>query len=610
MNKLILIICFLPLMASAQSDYWQQSAEYKMEVDFDVKTNQYTGTQTLKYVNNSPDTLYKAFYHLYFNAFQPGSAMDVRSRTIKDPDSRVMDRISKLTPEEIGFLHVTNLKQDGKSVKMEEVGTILEVELATPIPPHSGTTFTLNFNGQIPLQIRRSGRDGAEGIALSMAQWYPKMSEYDYMGWHANPYIGREFYGIWGDFDVKITIDSKYTIGGSGYLQNPNDIGHGYEAAGTKVKKPGKTTTWHFIAPNVHDFMWAADPDYKHTTAQVPNGPTLHFFYQEGSETKDWALMPEVMVKAFEFMSANFGKYPYDQFSVVQGGDGGMEYPMSTLITGNRRLGSLVGVSVHEAFHSWYQGVIGTNESLYPWMDEGFTSFASDITMKHLFDPNSDKNPHRGSYMGYFYVAQTPEAEPLSIHSDHYKTNRTYGINAYSKGSVFLNQLGYVIGQENLMTGMRRYFNEWKFKHPTPNDLIRVMEKVSGLELDWYKEHFVNSINLIDYSIEKVEGDNSKTTVTLKRNESMPMPIDLFVKTKDGKTVVYNIALEIMRGNKSNEYKDTEWHVAKDWNWTNPEYQLVIDLPLSQIESMQIDATERMADVNKSNNSWPLSDKK
>ena len=311
----LLCICFIWSCSTAQSPtasiqnsqntatsaYWQQHVDYNMDIDMDVKTYQYKGKQTLVYTNNSPDVLNRVFYHLFFNAFQPGSEMDVRSRSIADPDQRVKDRISKLQPHEIGYIKVNALSQNGIALNYETVGTILEVTLAKPIQPGERVTFKMDFNGQVPVQIRRSGRNNKEGVALSMAQWYPKMAEYDFEGWHADPYIGREFFGVWGDFDVKITIDKNYILGGTGYLQNPNDIGYGYETG--KVNRP-KTNklTWHFVAPMVHDFTWAADPDYIHDTMQVPNGPMLHFLYKSTmtSEQKDnWKRMQP---KAVEFM--------------------------------------------------------------------------------------------------------------------------------------------------------------------------------------------------------------------------------------------------------------------------------------------------------------------
>ncbi|QYH38686.1 M1 family metallopeptidase [Algoriphagus sp. NBT04N3] len=587
----------------AQTGRFQQAVDYQMEVSMDVKTNRYTGTQVLTYTNNSPDTLNRVFYHLYYNAFQPGSMMDVRSRTIADPDRRVGDRISLLTPEEIGYLHVKSLTKDGKAVKFNEEETILVVDLDQPILPNSKATFKMAFEGQVPVQIRRSGRDSEEGVRYSMSQWYPKMANYDEQGWHANPYIGREFYGIWGDFDVKITIDKTYTIGGTGYLQNPNEIGHGYEDAGVKVPQPkGNTLTWHFKAPMVHDFMWGADPKYQHDKVQMDNGITVHHFFIPGENTSEnWEKLKEYTPKAIEYMSKNFGQYPYKQFSVVQGGDGGMEYAMSTLITGERSLGSLVGVMVHELAHSWYHGVLASNESLYPWMDEGFTSYATNLTMGEIFREGVE-NVHAGSYRGYISLAKSGLEEPMSTHSDHYHTNRAYGSAAYSKGAVFMEQLGYVIGKEVRDRGLLRYFNTWKFKHPNANDLIRIMEKESGIELDWYKEYFVYTTKTIDYAIGPVEARGDQTAVTFQRIGLMPMPLDIVVTYKDGAQEQIYMPLVIMRGEKANEEGMPKRVYTEDWPWVNLEKTIVLDRKLEDIQSIEIDPSKRMADVMPENN--------
>lgn len=592
------------LSAFAQADRWQQSINYVMEVDMDVESNQFTGTQEVTYTNNSPDTLTHVFYHLYFNAFQPNSMMDVRSRTIADPDGRVRDRIYNLSEEEIGYLKVKSLKKDGNDISFQEVGTILEVALEEPIMPGASVQLNMEFEGQVPLQIRRSGRDNKEGVRYSMAQWYPKMCEYDYEGWHSNPYIGREFYGVWGDFDVKISIDSSYVVGGSGYIQNAQQIGHGYEKTGSKVKrKKGDKLTWHFKAPNVHDFMWAADPDYLHYTKQVPNGPTLHFFYQDDEEINaNWEALGDYIVKAFEFMNENFGVYPYDQFSTVQGGDGGMEYAMSTLITGKRSFRSLVGVTVHELIHSWYQGVLGSNEALYPWMDEGFTSYASAATMNHLFPPNELViNKYSGSYRGYYSLATSGKEEPMTTHSDHYETNFAYGRAAYSKGAVTLGQLSYIMGDEVFMKAMRRYFNTWKFKHPNVTDFKRIMEKESGLELDWFFEHWVGTTNTIDYGIGNVMPKGEGTMVTFYRKGNMMMPLEVMVITKDGNPQMFYIPLRIMRGEKAAE-NTMPRTTLEDWPWTYPEYATILPIKMETIETILIDPSQRLADVNQENN--------
>lgn len=604
---LLVFLCFIAV-AAAQPDRWQQRVAYKMDIQFDVTTHRFSGIQNLVYVNNSPDELNKVFYHLYFNAFQPGSMMDVRARTIPDPDSRVSGRIQALSEKEIGYQHIKSLKQNGLPVAFKVVGTILEVELNEPILPNTSAVFDMEFEGQVPLQIRRSGRDNAEGVDYSMAQWYPKMCAYDYQGWHANPYVGREFYGNWGDFDVTITIDKNYLVAASGYLQNPEAIGHGY--AEMKNTPNGNALSWHFLAPGVHDFLWAADKNYTHDKLTRKDGTELHFFYIKNQRTEDpWSKLPAIMDRAFDYINAHFGQYPYKQYSFIQGGDGGMEYPMATLITGERSLLSLTGVAVHELMHSWYQMVLGSNESLYAWMDEGFTTYASNEVMNYLktegLIPGAkpEANPQAGTYRGYFYLAESGLEEPLTTHADHFRTNAAYGIGSYNKGAMFLNQIQYIIGKENFDKGILNYFNTWKFRHPNANDVTRIFEKQSGLELDWFKEYWVNTINQIDYGIDTVEASgDAKTRIALKRTGYMPMPIDLVVKYKDGSSEVLNIALQIMRGNKPAEDAATKYTILEDWPWTNPTYEFMLDKPFSQVASIEIDPSMRMADVNREDN--------
>ena len=595
-------------LLNAQSGYWQQSVDYKININMDVQKHQYTGNQVLTYTNNSPDTLNKVFYHLYFNAFQPGSMMDVRSRSIADPDPRVGDRISMLTEDEIGYQKIESLTQDDKKLEYNVEGTILEVRLAKPILPGASSTFKMKWQAQVPLQIRRSGRDNKEGIDYSMAQWYPKLSEYDHQGWHSNPYIGREFHGVWGDFDVNITIDANYVIGATGVLQNAQEIGHGYQAADLRdVAKQGKLT-WNFKAENVIDFCWAADPDYKHISKIAHDGTMLHFIFQPGETTSEsWAMLPRIMDEALKYINENFGKYQFPQYTFIQGGDGGMEYPMLTLITGERNLSSLVGVSIHEWLHSWFQCMLATNESLYSWMDEGFTSFASAEVMNHLrfikmIPGDHNPSPHLRSTAGYVMLSQSGIEEALTTHSDHFQRNTAYGRAAYTKGSVYLSQLEYVIGHQSFRKGMLRYFNTWKFKHPTPNDLLRIMEKESGLELDWYNEYFVNSTKTIDYSIDLVEAAGKGTTIRLEKIGLMPMPIDLQITMNDGSTQMYYIPLRMMRGEKTFLIENVD--IERDWAWVNSHYEFNIPINIEKISEIKIDPSGRMADINLDNNQW------
>ena len=640
-----------------QPDRWQQRVKYTMDVNMDVNTNRFTGKQKLEYTNNSPDTLYKVFYHLYFNAFQPNSMMDARSRELGklvlgkdwnrmeqlDWDSRVRDRIFNLKPDEIGYQKILSLKMNGVDQRFQVKETILEVALSKPILPRTTVVFNMEFEAQSPLQIRRSGRDNpSTGVRYSMSQWYPKLCEYDYEGWHPTPYVAREFYGVWGDYEVNITIDKNYMLGGTGYLQNASQIGFGYELEGVKVPKPaGEKLTWHFIAPNVHDFMWAADPHYKHLVRKAANGTVINVFYngdtkllQQKYDTMrpsvrelyqndfnnyvqnwndQWKRVADAAIIVLPFIEKNFGPYPYKQYSFVHGGDGGMEYPMATLINGPS-----LGTAFHEWMHSWYQMMMGTNESLYAWMDEGFTSYAEALVTEYYKKQSGSSsgttssqekeeimrgaNPHLLAYKSYFNLAKSGFEEPMTTHADHFNSNYGYSLAAYSKGEVFMEQLGYVTGMQIRDKILLEYYRLWHFKHPNVNDFIQVAEKVSGMKLDWYREYWVNSTKTIDYAIDSLWEEGGKTRIRLKNNGEIPMPIDLQLTFKDGSKEIHYIPMYLMFGQKPVEFPSVPRFVHDDWKWTHPTYTLEIDRRPSDLTAVEIDPTQRMADVNRRNN--------
>ncbi|MCX6315757.1 MAG: M1 family metallopeptidase [Bacteroidetes bacterium] len=593
----------------AQPDRWQQRVKYTMNIDMNVESNRFTGKQKLEYTNNSPDTLTRVFYHLYFNAFQPGSMMDTRSKrqgAINGPggrpdwDGRVKDRIANLKPDEIGYQKIISLKMNGRlqSFKMSE--TILEVKLDKPIAPRSKVVFDMDFEAQVPLQIRRSGRDNpASKVRYSMSQWYPKICEYDYEGWHPTPYVGREFYGVWGDFDVSITIDKNYILGGTGYLQNPNQIGYGYETPGAVVNRAaGPKLTWRFIAPNVHDFMWAADPEYIHVTRQLRDSLTIHLLYKKTNEPeKDWLALLDMAATALPYIEKTFGMYPYKQFSFIHGGDGGMEYPMATLCIGP-------GAALHEWMHSWYYGMLGTNESLYPWMDEGFTQYAEERVAAWL---NGNNGFAQGdNYASYFSLARSGKEEPLTTHADHYNYNAAYSPAVYSKGAVFVEQLGYIVGAPVRDKILLEYYKQWRFKHPNAGDFMRVAEKVSDMKLDWYKEYWINSTKTIDYKIDSLWEDGGKTKVRLYRTGLMPMPIDLQLTFKDGTKELHYIPLNLMYGEKPIEDSAITRKVYEPWKWTHPTYTIETSRKLSDFTFVEIDPSLRLADVDRKNNKLEL----
>ncbi|MER3497140.1 MAG: peptidase M1 [Chitinophagaceae bacterium] len=621
MKKSLITLCvvFISFLSFSQPNRWQQRVKYVMNVDMNVQTNRFTGKQKLEYWNNSPDTLTRVFYHLYWNAFQPGSMMDVRSRRqggivlrtdrngnpVVDWDQRVKDRIQNLKPEEYGYQKILSLKMDGRAQKFKMLETVLEVTLDKPILPKSKVVFDMEFESQVPLQIRRSGRDNPTSkVRYSMSQWYPKICEYDYEGWHPTPYVGREFYGVWGDFDVTISIDKNYILGASGYLQNPNEIGFGYETAGAKVNRPaGNKLTWHFVAPNVHDFVWAADPNYKHVTRKLKSisakdSLVIHVLYKPTNAPADqWEGLLDMAEQALPYIEKTFGAYPYKQFSFIHGGDGGMEYPMATLIIGP-------GAALHEWMHSWYYGMLATNESLYPWMDEGFTQYAEERVSAYL--SNYKGFAYEDEYNGYFNLVRSGKEEPMSTHADHYNTNFAYSIASYSKGTVFLEQLGYIVGAPVRDKILLEYYRLWRFKHPNADDFLQVAEKVSNMKLDWYKNYWINSIKTIDYGIDSLWEEGGKTKIRLRRIGLVPMPIDLQINFKDGSKELHYIPLDLMYGAKPNETDSIARKVYDRWPWTNESYIVETNRRLTDVVSAEIDPSQRMADLERRNNKIEL----
>lgn len=612
--KKIFFICFLTLGLLSNSQinkYYQQQADYKMNIDVDVKNYQYKGHQQITYTNNSQDTLSVFYFHLYWNAFQPNSMMDQKLQELnKTADKRMItgegkSRISSLKSNEIGYQKIKSLKQEGIPVTFTVEETILKVQLAKPILPHTTTHFEMEWTSQIPPVIRRAGRNNSEGIDLTMTQWYPKVVEYDYEGWHTFDYIAREFQGVFGNYDVTIAIDKNYIIGAGGVLQNPKDV-KGYLADTQPVVKKNKTF-WNFKAENIHDFAWAADPDYTVDSISIKNGPLIYLIYQKSEQTNYWEESKPYIKKYFSLMKENFGAYPYPTYSFIQGGDGGMEYGMCTMIMGNAKsLEGLADLMFHEASHSWFQHILASNESMRAWMDEGFTSYAEHLMMAKIF-PDYVKNypnPHYNSVEFYTEFIKTRQEEVMGIFSDHFLTNNGYSVAAYIKGELFLVQLEYIVGRQTFFKIMKNYFETWKFKHPTDRDFIHIAQKISGMDLKWYWNYMTYTTRTIDYAIKSVEKEGKTTKVTLENLGNFPMPIDVNVTYSDGSKQIYNIPLNMMHNYKKQE-SDVNQKNLPYWKWTQKEYEFSLDVPPEKIKSIEIDASYRMADINRENNIYP-----
>lgn len=601
---ILILVGIFSFAFGQQNPYYQQDAKYKMDIDVDVKNFTYQGKQSITYTNNSPDQLDVIYLHLYWNAFKKGSMMDERvTKRGKSGDSRLFkngkSRLSDIPDNKEGSQNIHWIKQNGKEVKFEVQETILKVYLNQPISPKSSTSFTMEWDAVIPKQIRRSGRQNMEGIEMTMTQWYPKIAEYDYDGWATFDYVGREFHSIFADYDVNITIDTDYVIGAGGVLQNPENV-KGYS---TKSKIKGKKATWHWKAEDILDFAWAADPDYSVENFQINDGTKIYFVYQKNEKTKVWEQAKPYVKNFFQLMNAKFGQYQYPTYSFIQGGDGGMEYGMCTMVRGETdNLRRLMGLFCHEGGHSWFQQMVATNESVRPWMDEGFTSYAEAYVMFQLFPPKQNvPHPFLGTLNGYANFAKSGKEEPAVWLGDHHNRGDAYSVASYTKGETYLVELGYIVGEENLDKILKQYFATWKMKHPTDRDFLHIAQKVSGMDLKWFHHYWINTTKTIDYAIKNVDYGKNKTTITLTKKGDIPMPIDFSILTKDNQIVNYHIPTNLTRTWKKKDVFG-DFKTLNYWNWTADEYTFSIPYTKSQLKVLGIDFSQRIADINTEDN--------
>ena len=577
-----------------------------MNIDVDAANFSYNGKQEIQYTNNSPDELSVVYFHLYWNAFKPGSMMDQRVQNQgKNADGRLAEngvsRLSTIPKNEEGSQKINWIKQNGKDLKFEVQETIMKVYLNEKIKPNSTTTFTMDWDSVIPKQIRRSGRNNREGIDMTMTQWYPKIAEYDYDGWATFDYVGREFHAPFADFDVTIKIDKDYVIGAGGILENPSEVKGYTENPDIKTDKDNKAT-WKFTAKNMLDFAWAADKDYSVESFVVPDGPKVFFVYQKSEKTKYWEEAKPYITKYYQIMNNTFGRYVYPTYSFVQGGDGGMEYGMCTMILGeSKSLEGLLGLMIHEGSHSWFQQMLATNESTKPWLDEGFTSYAESYVMYQLFPKTNEANPFINSLKGYAYFAKSGREEPASWLSDHHDNGTAYSVASYTKGELFLVELGYIMGEETLSKVMKKYYQDWHLKHPSDRDFMHIAQQISGMDLKWFYHYWINTTKTIDYAIKDVKYGDTYTTITLVNNSDVPMPIDFNVLTKDKKTINYHIPLNMMRSPKKSDFYGN-FQTLDYWNWTSKEYTFSIPYKKDELKLLGIDFSQRLADVNPENN--------
>ncbi|ANE52815.1 M1 family metallopeptidase [Flavisolibacter tropicus] len=491
-----------------QTPYWQQQVNYNIDVNLNDKAHTLKGFETIEYTNNSPDKLEYIWFHLWPNAYKNDSTAFAKQLFRESDGKKRWDAIT-----DKGYIDSLNFKVNDIVAKTEADPKnidIVKVLLPTPLAPGQKITITTPFFVKLSTYNSRSGHDGQ---SYMITQWYPKPAVYDRKGWHAFPYLDQgEFYSEFGTYKVNFTVPGSYVVGATGVLQTKAEldtykkIGKENAATTTNNKKYTNTKeskTLSYIAENVHDFALFADKDFiiEYDTLQLASGKIIDAFaYHHPDGNKNWEKGASYVESAIRHYSNWLGEYPYPVAAAVEGPkndmSGGMEYPMITLITSPEAdEPQLDGVIAHEVGHNWFYGILASNEREHAWMDEGLNTYYQFRYEAELYKfnsvfgnsvPNEIKQKPVNEYQDILYYAaqtQIPMEEAIDIPAGDFKSKEEYGLITYLKTAVWLHLLEQQYGKEKVDKGMQTYFNDWKFKHPYPEDLKLSLEKAIGQDL-------------------------------------------------------------------------------------------------------------------------------
>jgi hypothetical protein len=573
-------------------DYWQQRADYTITASLDTARQRVSGSVTIRYTNNSPDTLRFVWLQLDQNLYRPGS----KGSALFPADSRWGVRGFQ------GGYELSGVQVNGRDAAVKVDDTMGRIDLDQPIAPGGGkATIAMSF--AFPVPEHGSDRMGRDGTLYEIAQWYPRMAVYDDIrGWNTDPYFGQgEFYLEYGDIDFSVTAPAGYTIAASGVLQNPGDVLSAAErdrlARAAKsdavvqvipqsetvaTPRPG-TKTWRFRAQNVRDVAWAGAPDFRWDATNA-NGVLAQAYYQISKAGKAWEQAAEQTAWTIKHFSELVLRYPYPQATSVAGPVGGMEYPMFVMVHYGSPLDdpkSIFGTINHEHGHEWFPMVVGSNERRYAWMDEGFNTYIDAFALDRRY-PETNTYP---SYVANWKsIVDAHIDTPLMTPPDRIDARALAAIGYRKPGAVLLALRDDVVGRETFDRAFREYARRWAFKHPSPADFFRTVENVSGMDLSWYWRAFFYGTDVLDIGIDNVsmrqqEGQNY-AIVSLRRNTSVPFPVHLRLRFADNSTQDVDLPVEVWaQGNRYDAVIAVKAPVVgarlwpqgtvPDWNATN-----------------------------------------
>ena len=550
----------------AGPDYWQQRADYSITATLDTTVRSIAGAVTIKYVNNSPDTLRFVWLQVDQNLYKPGS----KGSVINPADSRWGARNFQ------GGYVIDKLTVDGKSVQSRVDDTMMRVDLEKPLAPRGGTaTIAMSFSFRVP--DHGSDRMGRDSTLYEIAQWFPRMAVYDDVrGWNTDPYLGQgEFYLEYGDYEFAVTVPAGYLVAASGLLQNAGEVLTATQrerlakaASSTSVvaivtaaeaapKPTAGTKTWKFRAQNVHDVAWAAAPDFRWDAVSTgpiagnEKGVLCQAYYvwpragrgwEDGAENTQWTIRT---------YSSLFYPFPYPQATSVAGPVGGMEYPMFVMVHTAAESQGAFGTIDHEHGHEWYPMTVGSNERRYAWMDEGFNTYINAFS-NELRTPKTSAWP--AMLANWKTIQRQGVSVPLMTPPD--RIDRTaLGALGYRKPAVVLLTLrNHVVGRDMFDRAFREYTRRWAFKHPTPADFFRTVENVTGADLSWYWRAFFYTNDVLDLGVDGVTNATTDgqivASIAVRRHTSIPFPIIMRLRLADGSTQDVTIPVEIWNSNQ------------------------------------------------------------
>jgi hypothetical protein len=616
----IIVSVFSAFVANSQN-YWQQEVNYTIQVKLDDQNHTLSAYEEFEYINHSPNSLDKIYIHLWPNAYRNG-----KSALAKQQYAEGKQILRFGEEKDKGGIDSLDFKVNGQQVKWSY--DFVNPDICVIMLPNtlkSGERIRISTPFKVKIPSGEISRLGHIGQSYQITQWYPKPAVYDKNGWNPIPYLNQgEFYSEFGSFDVTITLPSNYVVGATGDLQTSSEIDFlNGKASETELKladylmapqgRNGKTEfpesskewkTIHYKQSKVHDFAWFADKRYAVLKGEVelPHSKrkVTSWAMFVPHNTIHWQHAIEYINDGTYHYSLWNGDYPYNQVTAVDGtisAGGGMEYPNVTVIGNSSSKEELEIVIVHEVGHNWFYGILGSNERVHGWMDEGMntlnemrymtTKYPNNKNMSDMIFQGrlhfNDLSHHDMGDISSRFLAVIGEDQPIETHSADF-TSANYGVTMYQKTGLVFFYLKDYLGEELFNKAMSNYFEEWKFKHPQPEDMKKSIETTTGKDLSWLFGDLIQTTRHIDYKIKKVKKDKltNTTRVTVKNVGQVQGPIEInaFMDSKE-------------QNNKLIETK-----------WVEPSKKSEVVLNGTDFTKITIDDSKDIPEVNRGNNVW------